>query len=512
LKKKFLYKKINKTFHNKKFKKNNFFYSKKSKKMATCEPITVNSSFIARVSATGSLNITNISSDPFYQVGQDVNLYFTVENTATNPDSKTLYDVNNILPVVKIGSTVVSEISETTSLTNVTSSQLYSMLYTTTSSDVTAGLINFTIDASGLITIPGTSTGQTVSAVQQPFTLNYTPITITASCTPSSTTFTSANQTITLTYAIDGDGTVDLPVGAVSVLGTGFFSFDNAPTVTKNLGFPQSFTLVGSYTTTTNDVSRPGVNFTFVPAFDINITNGEVTNTVHIEGSTVTTPLTYLLVAPPPLHTISIALATTPPRYSTIGDFPVSFTITNTGNVSLILNSDCVALSDGSGLVSGILVPTSLSAASQITIPVTFSITQQDIDNARLPLTVVVTSPSYTSNTTNLPVLNNAFSSTDIVLLASITRTIDPSELGLPIFPLAGQVYSFVVRATNTGNATALISPTSTTLGVSFSSTTASSVAPGDTVEFIGSYIPTSTNDQPIDYGFRADIPCESNA
>ncbi len=337
--------------------------------------------------------------------------------------------------------------------------------HTVVQADLNAGSVINTASVvatppSGTPLAPASSNTITVPAVQSP------ALTIVKS-TPT-TSYSTIGQTITYSFAVRNSGNVTMT--AISV------SDPNATGITC-----LATTLTPGATTTCSGTHT-------VTAADLNA--GSIVNTASVVGTPPSGPpigpvssntITVPAVQNPQL---TIVKSTTSTAYSVLGaTIPYSFTVTNTGNVTLT----GVSVSDAK-LTGVTCVATTLAAGLSTTCSGTHTVSQADLDSGSVVNTASVTAtpPSgvalspILSNTVTVPATQNPQ-----ISIAKSTTKASYSTVGETI------PYSFAV--TNTGNVTLntiLVSDPKTT-GVSCPGGT---LAPGASTTCTGSHTVTQAD------------------
>jgi uncharacterized repeat protein (TIGR01451 family) len=321
--------------------------------------------------------------------------------------------------------------------------------YTVTQADVDAGQLTNTAVATGIppgstTPVPSPPSTVMVPAEQLPA--------LTVDKTADPTSVSAAGQTVTFNFTITNTGNVTLHgvvVNEETFTGSGTISaltytWPGTPGV---LVPGQQATATATYVVTQADMDAGG------------ILNTATASGTSPGGVTVTSPQSTVTVVAPPAPSLTIKKTASPTSVSAVGQIVTfSFTITNTGNVTLhgvVVNEGTFT---GTGTISSLtytwpapLAPGILTPGQQATATATYVVTQHDVDvggftntatASGIPpgATTPVSSPSSTATVTatKLPAL-------------TVEKTAHPTSVSA-----AGQTVTFSFKITNTGNVTLL--------------------------------------------------------
>jgi uncharacterized repeat protein (TIGR01451 family) len=318
--------------------------------------------------------------------------------------------------------------------------------YTVTQADVDAGVLTNTADATGNPPTgpPVTSPPSTVNApaVQSPA--------VAVEKTANPTSVSAAGQTVTFTFTITNTGNVTLHgvvVNEGTFTGTGTLSgLTYTWPGTPGILIPgQQATATATYVVTQADVDAGGFS------------NTATASGTSPAGVTVTSPPSTVTVTAPPAPSLTVQKTANPTSVTAAGQtVTFTFTITNTGNVTLhgvVVNEGTFS---GTGALSGLTytwpVPGSpgvLAPGQVATATATYTVTQADIDAGSISNTATAsgTPPGATTPVTSPPstVKVTAPPAPALALLKNASPT-TVSAVGATI------TYSYSV--TNTGNVT----------------------------------------------------------
>lgn len=351
--------------------------------------------------------------------------------------------------------------------------------YIVTQADMDRGTITNTVTASG--TSPD---GSTVTA--PPFSATVRVIqnaTLSLRKSADLTTVDYAGQIINYTFRIINTGNVTL----TDIVITDDFTLPAGPnpvldcSLSAQLAPGQQISCTAMYTATQSDIDNGRI-------FNVATVNGK---TLDNQTITASATLTVNVFEIPALTLIKTA---NPNTVSNIGDtIDYSFTITNTGNVTL---TD-IEITDT--FTTPANPPLSISCSSMtiapgetITCIASYIVTQADIDNGSIQNVATVNgrTPNHT------PVTSSSSATVNISQIASLSlaKTATPATVSN-----AGQTINYSFQVTNTGNvrlhdimiADTFVSPASPPLSINCPSMT---IAPGETTTCTASYIVTQAD------------------
>jgi hypothetical protein len=428
-----------------------------------------------------SLSITELTSDIFYKIGQNINLRFKVVNTSITDavnDMKTtvsLYPSGTIIPSFAISPVLAS-----------LTSQEITVAYTTSVVDIQNKGVNFNVAVNGLVTsvlFGSTIVTTLLSDLFTNFQVIYNPISLTVAQLPTQGSVSFfVGDTIDFNYGLYGSVSPNLGVISIETTtsdssGTKTTSFSTSTPLPTSL--PPSFGFVGKYNPTiTND---------FVFSFTAVFTGGGIV----IRSNTLTTNMTYI---PLILDSPSVSITATTAginNYSQPGQsINVNILIEINGNV--VLKNGIVNL--GSRIIANIspIIYPILGPPSSPTYLGTFQVTQEDIDAGSFSQQLSVTFDSYISLSGN--VVNTPTTSIfNYSIPALPTPGISAIASGSQIFPKIGEIYLFNVNVKNTGNVTLSSIVLSSTSGATFNNTSGV-LSPSLAINFTGSQIVKSSD------------------
>ena len=297
--------------------------------------------------------------------------------------------------------------------------------YTLTQADINAGVVNNTATATG--TAPNavvvTATSSDVLSIARTAALTLDK----QAGTPSGNT---VGSTIAYTFVVTNTGNVTLNPVTVTDPKVGTLS---CPTSTLTPGATTSCT--GTYTLTATDVDA-----------------GHVANTATATG----TPPAGVTPAPSATDSTDTVIPSNPaitvdkqagtPSGSTAGStIAYTFTVVNTGNVTLTT----VAVNDPKLGGAVTCAATTLAAGASTTCgPVSYTLTQADVDAGHVANTATATGKSPTGATVT------GTDSTDTSIVASPALTVDKTHDALTGTGVAGTVVTYHFLVKNTGNVT----------------------------------------------------------
>ena len=401
-------------------------------------PITSGPSTTSTPTTAPAPGITVVkSADPSdagsFTPGQTVTYHFTVTNTGNVP----LNDVH-VVEGAFTGTGTMSNPPDCPSTTLVPNAQeVCSATYVLTPDDVNAGSVTNTATTEGTPAGSDTPITSTPSTVTVP-TPAVPGITVVKSANP--TTVTAADQTVTYSFVVTNTGNVTLTgVGVTDTdfSGTGAFPQVTCPTTTLVAG--QVETCTATYTVTQADVDA-----------------GTLTNTAGVVGTPPDgTPLT-----PVPSNPVTVTIPASPGlsivktadvQAAAVGEkITYTFTVTNTGNVTITDPQVTDTGFTGHGTLSAIVCPTgpiTLAPGQIETCTATYTVVQADIDAGSISNAATVTGnpphgdPVQPVTSTPVVVPTNPHPALSLVKTASSQQA-----------TTVGQVITYTFAVTNTGN------------------------------------------------------------
>ena len=316
----------------------------------------------------------------------------------------------------------------------------YTINYTTTQSDIDAG-VNLVNTASVTTTqVPGPTTDTATTPVTQSPSL-----TITKDQTGGPNPITAAGQTINYTIVVTNTGNqTQTGINVSDVLPGGGAGTLTGPTesISSNgqLDVAETWTYTISYTATQADINA-----------GVNLVNTASVTTTQVPGPTTDTASTPVSQNP----SISIIKSQTGgPNPATLAGQVINYSIvvTNTGNQTQTgINVSDVLPNGNNGILSGPIESISnngqLDVAEMWTYTINYTTTQSDIDNG---LDLVNTATVTTSQLPN-PVSDDAVTAVSQMpsLIIVKTQTGGPNPI-----TAAGQTINYSVLVTNTGTQT----------------------------------------------------------
>jgi uncharacterized repeat protein (TIGR01451 family)/LPXTG-motif cell wall-anchored protein len=385
---------------------------------------------VAAQQVVGLSMLKTASPTTVTSAGQTVTYSFAVTNTG----NKTLTDVlvndtafsgTGTPPVVDCPVTTLAPQASTTCTAT----------YTATQADIDAGSITNTATASGT---PPTGPAATSAPSTATVTAQRSSSILVVK-TASRPTVTGAGQVVTYSFHVVNTGNqtlTDVAINETQFSGTGTPPVIDCPATT--LAPQGTLDCTGPYTVTQGDIDA-----------------GSITNTATVSGTPPTGPVvtsapsnaTVAVVALPHLTLVKSA---DPATVSVVGDeVDYTFTITNSGNVTLAgVGIDESAFS-GSGTLSSIDCPTGpLAPTASVECTASYSVTQADVDAG----SVTNTATAHGTAPDDSPVTSGPSSATVTVGAApalTLQKSATPDTASAPGDEIS---YSFLV--TNTGNVT----------------------------------------------------------
>jgi uncharacterized repeat protein (TIGR01451 family) len=362
-----------------------------------------------------------------------------------------------------------------------------SVTYTVTASvpsNVTAGIINTaTVTANETDPVPGNNTSTTTAGIPGLSILKHagSPVDV------NGNGITDAGDTIQYTFDVTNTGTVSM---TTLVVNDNLVGHVTCPSTTLAAKAAQTCTADIPYTISTADQTTAAVNNSAT-------VTGKTPdgNNVTSTPSTTTTPV---VAAAPGISLIKSVVPANFTNYQVGDTVNYSFLVSNTGNVPLIDATVAEVDFTGSGDMTEPVCPAAMAripVAGQVTCTASYVATQADV-NAGL-----ITNTATASGTPpgGFVVTSNP-SSAEVTTTANAALTLAKSASPSWISTAGASVaYSFVV--TNTGNVTltdvavneTVFSGTGTPPVVTCP-TGAESLAPGDTITCVASYVATQSD------------------
>jgi len=296
------------------------------------------------------------------------------------------------------------------------------------------------------------------------------------------TTFTQVGEVITYDFVVANIGSVDIfdvsvtddKIGAVACTPT------TLPRTTSSSAPPNEALCTGTYTVTQADVDAQtltnNAQATGDPEFG---TLGPLTDSVTLAGPALVSTMTLEKVA-------------SPTSFSTVGEeITYTFTLTNTGNSTLdalsVTDPRIPSLSCSVATLAPAVPPAAPGAANELVCTGTYRVTQADIDAFVINgQTLDNTASARATDPNNAPIvasdtemLNGPASAPTL----TITKTADPLT-----YENAGDVISYDIEITNTGNVTWPAAPAIVDDLTSDETCPAGPVAPGGSITCTASY------------------------
>ncbi len=315
--------------------------------------------------------------------------------------------------------------------------------YTVTQADLDAGSVSNTADAEG--TDPG---GDTVISPASTAILSPTAnpaLTVAKSASSSGGTGLHAGDLITYSFLITNTGNVtisDVTVDEGAFTGTGTLSAATCPAGAASLAPAAQVTCTATYTVTQADVDAGRLS---------NTATARGTPPPGVPGPTVSPPSTVVITqASAPALTVSKSVS--PTSVSTAGQgVTYSFTVTNTGNVTIAGATVSDLSFSGTGTLSAISCPPGiavLAPAASVTCTATYTVTQADLDAGTVSNTADASGLDPVGDTITSPV-STAVLAVNANPGLAIDKSVSPTSA-----TTAGQVLTYTFVVTNTGNIT----------------------------------------------------------
>ena len=319
--------------------------------------------------------------------------------------------------------------------------------YTVTAADVTAGSVDNSATAGGIVEGTGSTTvSSPSSSTSTPTTAPDPELTLSKTVSPSSVT--AAGQTVTYSFLITNTGNVtitDVTASEQAFTGTGTSPTVVCPPGAASLLPGASVQCTATYTVTQADVDAGSIDNTAV---------GSGTDPAGTQVDSPPSSASFTTTASPSLTIVKSASSSGGSGLHAGDVITYSYVVTNTGNVTLTnVDVDEGAFS-GSGTLSSVTCPpgaASLAPAAQVTCTATYTVTQADVDAGDLSNSATATGTppgggapgSVVSPPSSVTVPQHANPDLSLVKSASPATV---SKAGTVV------TYSFVV--TNTGNVT----------------------------------------------------------
>ncbi|WP_454261910.1 DUF7507 domain-containing protein [Pseudoxanthomonas mexicana] len=333
--------------------------------------------------------------------------------------------------------------------------------YTVTQADIDAGTVTNIASASDGTTTSPTDT-VTVTATRNPA--------LTIDKTTTTPSYAAVGDVLSYSYLVTNSGNTTI-TAAITV------SDDRIATVTcpalpaGGLAPTQSITCTATYTVTQADIDA-----------------GTVTNIASASDGTTTSPTDTVTVTATRNPALTIDKTTTTPSYAAVGDvLSYSYLVTNSGNTTITaaitVSDDRIATVTCPALPAGGLAPT-----QSITCTATYTVTQADIDAGTVTNIASASDGTTTSPTDTVTVTATRNPAQELEKL--LTGNADGDASGTVS---VGDVLTYTVTMTNTGNTTLANVVVSDALIIPNSNTCAS-VAPGATCQLVGTYTVTQAD------------------
>jgi uncharacterized repeat protein (TIGR01451 family) len=398
----------------------------------TSAPSTTSTPTTAPAPALTVVKSADPSDRGSFTPDQVITYHFTVTNTGNVTMNGVAIDESSFT-----GTGTISQATCPSSTLAPGAQEVCTATYTLTSTDVDAGSVTNTATVGGTPTGSGTPISSPPSSVTVP-TPPAPGITVVKSANPS--TVNTAGQRVTYSFVVTNTGNVTLKnvkVNDTTFSGTGQLSAVDCPTATLVAG--QVETCTATYTVTQADVNA-----------------GTLTNTANVVG----TPPDGTPLVPVPSNPVTVTIPASPAlsivktadvQAGAVGEkITYTFTVTNTGNVTIADPQVTDTGFTGHGTLSAVVCPTgpvTLAPAQVETCTATYTVVQADIDAGSISnaATVTGTTPSGdpTTPVTSDPVVvpTNPHPALSLVKSASSQQA-----------TAVGQVITYTFAVTNTGN------------------------------------------------------------
>lgn len=394
-------------------------------------PSTTHTPIVTPAPAMTVVKSADPSDAASYNPGQVITYSFVVTNTGNVPINDIAIDEGTFT-----GSDGAPDAACPSSTLAPGAQEICTATYTLTVADVNAGSVSNTATAHGTPQGSDTDVPSDSSTVTIPETPN-PGATVVKTASPG--TVTAAGQVVTYSFVVTNTGNVTLSnpeVDDTDFSGTGDLSKVDCPATSLVPG--QAETCTATYTVTQTDVDK-----------------GSLTNTASVTGttpggSTFTSPS-----SPPATVTIDRTPALTLVKTANVEAAEVgqqityTFTLTNTGNVTITSPSVKDTDFSGSGQLSALDCPADsvLEPGDAITCTATYTVTQADIDAGQLANSATATGTppdGVTPPTADAPpvtIATNPHPALSLVKTASAKQATS-----------VGQVLTYTFAVTNTGN------------------------------------------------------------
>lgn len=312
--------------------------------------------------------------------------------------------------------------------------------YRATQADLDNGSINDTATAQG--TPPGTTTPVPSAPSSASVPVDELPaIALVKSASPLAAASFTVGQVITYVFVATNTGNVTLTNPTVTegaFSGSGTMSAPSCPT-TPSLAPGAQMVCTATYTVTQADVDAGGV------------TNDATATGSPPSGPPVTSPPSQVAIPAPEDPGITLVKSATPAIVTGAGQtVSYSFLVKNTGNVTLTNPIVTEGFFTGSGQMSAVNCPATVSMppGAQLTCTASYAVTQADVDAGSITnvATATGTPPSGPPVTSPISVATVTANSTASITLV---KTADLTAL-----TAAGQTVTYSFLVTNTGNVT----------------------------------------------------------
>ncbi|WP_157749652.1 DUF11 domain-containing protein [Jatrophihabitans sp. GAS493] len=307
--------------------------------------------------------------------------------------------------------------------------------YTASQADVDHGSIANTAVASGA-NPAGTSVASNSSSAL--VTVNQSPA-LSVAKTSSPTTVIRAGEQVVYTFVVTNQGNVT--ISGVSIADS--FSSPAGPPVTPicpatALAPGASLTCTATYTASQADVDNGTIG------------NSATASGTGPDGAPITSPPATVAVAVPPRPSLSLLKAATPATVTAVGQIvQYTFTIRNTGNVTLSANGVTDSLTPPAGPALSVSCPSSsLPPGAVMVCTASHSVTQLDVDNGSISNSATAHSIDPAGNAVASPPSTATVGVTQQASL-SITKSASPATI-----TAATQSVTYAFAVTNTGNVT----------------------------------------------------------